>query len=421
MKKERITAPVSKLSGNIGQLDWLPRNPREWTAEDVERTRRSIVEDEDFLEDRPPLVVEHGNRLVVFAGNLRLTAIRNTAIKRVPVVLYTPETQEDRDTIIRRAIKDNGSFGSWDWDELANGWDDLPLSDWGVPAWSLDKDLKRGLSTKGREGDADYEEFVDKFREKLTTDDCYTPPKVYDAVLAWAREHLEGCDGAKIVRPFYPGGDYTRLDQYAPGCFVVDNPPFSLLAQIIRFYCSNGVRFLLFAPALTLFTARDCDVTYIVTDSYIEYENGAKVRTGFITNAPSPWRIVLDKSLGDAIDAAQDEGDNTKQGFVYPDNIVTAAILGKIVKRGVELKVRKVSCEAVSDSDSAKEQGRGLYGGGFIMSDGAAAERAAAERAAAERAAATRLNLSPREKEIIERLNEADKEFYQTAEKPRQN
>jgi hypothetical protein len=32
-------------------------------------------------------------------------------------------------------LKDNGSWGAWDFDELANKWDDLPLTDWGVPAW----------------------------------------------------------------------------------------------------------------------------------------------------------------------------------------------------------------------------------------------------------------------------------------------
>ena len=33
-------------------------------------------------------------------------------------------------------IKDNGAFGAWDYDALANEWDDLPLGDWGVPAWN---------------------------------------------------------------------------------------------------------------------------------------------------------------------------------------------------------------------------------------------------------------------------------------------
>lgn len=33
------------------------------------------------------------------------------------------------------------------------------------------------------ESNAEYEAFVDKFKKhKLTTDDCYTPPEVYEVV-----------------------------------------------------------------------------------------------------------------------------------------------------------------------------------------------------------------------------------------------
>lgn len=32
----------------------------------------------------------------------------------------------------------------------------------------------------------EYQAFVDKFKHRLTTDDCYTPPKVYEAVKQWA-------------------------------------------------------------------------------------------------------------------------------------------------------------------------------------------------------------------------------------------
>lgn len=31
----------------------------------------------------------------------------------------------------------------------------------------------------------DYQEFTEKFKPKLTTDDCITPDAVYDAVLGW--------------------------------------------------------------------------------------------------------------------------------------------------------------------------------------------------------------------------------------------
>lgn len=30
------------------------------------------------------------------------------------------------------------------------------------------------------QGELEYEAFVDKFKPKKTTDDCYTPPDVYD-------------------------------------------------------------------------------------------------------------------------------------------------------------------------------------------------------------------------------------------------
>lgn len=53
MRKERTTIPVRVLELNTGQVDWLPRNPRQWTDDDVARTEASVREDPDFLEDRP--------------------------------------------------------------------------------------------------------------------------------------------------------------------------------------------------------------------------------------------------------------------------------------------------------------------------------------------------------------------------------
>lgn len=138
MRKERTTIHVRVLELNTGQVDWLPRNPRQWTDDDVARTEASVREDPDFLEDRPLLVVPKGHKFVAFAGNLRLTACRKAGIEAAPCIVYHPETDEDHVTVVRRAMKDNGSFGSWDYDTLANEWGDLPLTDWGVPAWETE-------------------------------------------------------------------------------------------------------------------------------------------------------------------------------------------------------------------------------------------------------------------------------------------
>ena len=79
-----------------------------------------------------------------------------------------------------------------------------------------------------------YEQFTEKFIPKRTTDDCYTPPQVYEALLQWAVSHLH-LEGRPVVRPFYPGGDYEHYP-YPDGCVVIDNPPFSIYAKIVRFY-----------------------------------------------------------------------------------------------------------------------------------------------------------------------------------------
>ena len=140
MRKERIKAKVADLVLNKGQLDWLPKNPRQWTQTDIDRTKQSLERDPDFQEDNPLKVVElPDGKLLVFAGNLRTTSAKALKWKTFEAIKYYPETDEDRATVKRRALLDNGSFGAWDYDALANEWDDLPLADWGVPSWDNDE------------------------------------------------------------------------------------------------------------------------------------------------------------------------------------------------------------------------------------------------------------------------------------------
>lgn len=96
-----------------------------------------------------------------------------------------------------------------------------------------------------------YEEFVDKFKPKLTTDDCYTPDMVYNAVKSWTIKEM-GWEGRPVVRPFYPGGDFENFD-YPANCVVIDNPPFSIVSKIAKFYKERGIDYFLFCPILRVF------------------------------------------------------------------------------------------------------------------------------------------------------------------------
>lgn len=146
-----------------------------------------------------------------------------------------------------------------------------------------------------------YAAFENKFKPKLTTDDCYTPEPVYDAIAEWVAAEY-GLERDSFLRPFWPGGNYQAED-YAPGAVVVDNPPFSIVAEIVRFYSAAGVRFFIFAPALTLFTATECPVCYLPCGVSITYANGAKVATSFITNLEEN-RVRVASDLFRAAEAA---------------------------------------------------------------------------------------------------------------------
>ena len=136
----------------------------------------------------------------------------------------------------------------------------------------------------------DYEGFVDKFKPRLTTDDCYTPEPVIDAVTAFARTLPMWPDGGTAVRPFWPGADYAARD-YAPGEVVVDNPPFSILSDIINILSGRGVPFFLFAPHLTCFNyLRYTGITVMPMSSDIVYANGAKV---FLSTRPRGARPLI--------------------------------------------------------------------------------------------------------------------------------
>jgi len=134
MRKERKEIGLGFILLNEGQLPWLPKNPRTWTQTDIDKTAASIKEDPDFLEDRPLLVVPFTEKnYIVFAGNLRHEGSFAAKRSKVPCVIYYPETEEDYETIRRRAMKDNGSFGKFDWDEVfSSPWGTMDLEAMGI-------------------------------------------------------------------------------------------------------------------------------------------------------------------------------------------------------------------------------------------------------------------------------------------------
>lgn len=207
-------------------------------------------------------------------------------------------------------------------------------------------------------GNEDYERFTAKFEPKKTTDDCLTPDNIYEAVAGWVAEEY-GVDLSRAVRPFWPGADYTQAE-YPEGCCVIDNPPFSIVTAIQRWYLARGIRFFLFAPTLTLFSGhgKELDVTYIPCGAKITYQNGAEVNTSFVTNLDT-CRVRSAPELYRRIRAENDR--NLKAGtkqldrYIYPDHVLTAAAAYQYSHYGVDFRLEKAECVKIHAMDAQKQ------------------------------------------------------------------
>lgn len=102
-----------------------PNNPRTIRKEKLDKLVDSLREFPEMLEARP--IVCDPN-MVVLGGNMRLKAAQLAGLEEVPVYVATWDEAQSNAFI----IKDNVSFGEWDWDQLANEWDEADLTSWGL-------------------------------------------------------------------------------------------------------------------------------------------------------------------------------------------------------------------------------------------------------------------------------------------------
>lgn len=396
------------------------RNARIHSAAQISLLQSSLRE---FGFVNPVLVDRAGN---IIAGHGHILAAKAEGMTEVPCVLVEHLTDAQRRAYI---LADNrlAELGGWDSDLLPLELDEIQTSGLDLKITGFaPEDLEPGTPKDAQaafdEGmrradqaaeDNAYRQFVDKFKPKKTTDDCYTPEPVYNAVRDWVVKRYWLADH-QIVRPFYPGGDYAAM-QYPAGCVVVDNPPFSILAEIVGFYLDKRIPFFLFAPGLSVLNYANRDgVCAVIAHADVIYENGATVRTSFLTNMDEN-KIFVSAELHEAVEAASRQAQVDRDGiselpkYEYPIEVATSARLGWLAARGESLEIRPESCEHVRCLDMQRKEGKAIFGSGFLLSRSAARARSDAERAAAERTVAETIDpttwaLSEREQQIIDNL-----------------
>ena len=154
MKKEKL---------KITQVAINAANPRTITEDKFNKLITSILVLPKMLEVRPVVV---DSKFVALGGNMRIKALQSIAemsaddiaSRLVADKTYSAKNKAEQDALLAYwaewlaepyidaivvdnfseaeqkefIIKDNVSFGKWDWDMLANEWDTSELEDWGL-------------------------------------------------------------------------------------------------------------------------------------------------------------------------------------------------------------------------------------------------------------------------------------------------
>jgi len=106
-----------------------PLNPRFIRDKKFEDLKRSIQDLPQMLSLREIIVDED---CVVLGGNMRLKALKELKFKITDVVMWKGLSEDEKKEFI---IKDNANYGNWDWDILANSFDETDLKRFGLNVW----------------------------------------------------------------------------------------------------------------------------------------------------------------------------------------------------------------------------------------------------------------------------------------------
>lgn len=252
-----------------------------------------------------------------------------------------------------------------------------------------------------------YEAYVAKFQEgntPRTTDETYTPEDVYNCVVDYV-DTIYPLEGHVVVRPFYPGGDYQAYN-YPPNGVVIDNPPFSILTQIVRYYIGRGIPFFLFAPHVTCSTLVRLGATVFYAEHTIRYSNGAEIGAAFVSDLTPQWAVVCASSLRRALaeQPSQQPSKKSLKIYDYPHNLLKFSELSAI-----SLLEEDTAFPASSVvSTRARCEGRSVgFGHAFLLSD----EMEKLARAKLARAKpAHKIELTEEQQQQLRALNQAAKQ-----------
>ena len=205
VKLQRLA--IDLIEGNSGQIKDVPENPRTYTNEQMEAMIKSLKELPEMLEARPLIVYPQDGKYIVVGGNRRFDAARHLNYEQLPCYVLDESTPAEK--IRAYTIKDNLSYGDWDYAKLIEGWDIPELDDFGFDTSLLD-DFNTTV-----ESSVDEVEEDDDFEEEVES--ICKPGDIWKL-----GEHLLVCGDATVAT------DYEKLMKGESANMMCTDPPYNV-------------------------------------------------------------------------------------------------------------------------------------------------------------------------------------------------
>jgi ParB-like chromosome segregation protein Spo0J len=125
---------MESIKTKLSDIKLNPNNPRLIKDDKFTKLVQSIKDFPEMLDIRPIVV---NSDMVILGGNMRFKACKEAGLKEVPIIIADSLTEEQQREFL---IKDNVSGGEWDFEMLANEWDNEQLEEWGLDLLGFDID-----------------------------------------------------------------------------------------------------------------------------------------------------------------------------------------------------------------------------------------------------------------------------------------
>ena len=137
-------------------------NPRFIKDNKFKKLVQSIKDFPEMLKLRPIVV---NKDMVVLGGNMRLKACAEAGLKEVYILKADNLTEQQEREFI---VKDNVGFGEWDWDVLANEWNNVQLKEWGMDVWQPEEDVSNNVDYSLNTAEEKLNRFLDAKIKNIT-------------------------------------------------------------------------------------------------------------------------------------------------------------------------------------------------------------------------------------------------------------